>query len=388
MSTNTNSKKAGEAREATASNAIHIQGNSAYKKGKWVDAIGHYTTASVLAPQDPAPLLNRAQAYLKIEKWQDAERDCSRVLGLAGQKGNVKALYRRALARKELKSYKDAKSDLEVLLKTEPTNAAAKEELVDIKRLIKNEANAPNPNKSPKDISSFGELSSKRTNSTASSLPARDRAQGVKVPIKIVPKFTTRPAMSQDSDAAATQPPVKSVSSQPDQSPKSQGVQASSTSPAASGSTFSSHKTKRDAKSSFTASPTIAAASSSIKAPVENQESGRASSGVKPPSSGLELVDRLQDLAEQGDARWQLLQSVTPQKMAALVGGILEPDHLALIYSAMSHCMLKGITREERESIASYMRALRSIPRWQMTEALLLPEERKAGEDLWKLCNT
>ncbi|KAJ9106122.1 hypothetical protein QFC21_001264 [Naganishia friedmannii] len=284
--------------------------------------------------------------------------------------------------------------DLEVLLKAEPANAAAKEELVETKRLLKDEANAPNPKKSPKDMASFSELSTKKTNATASSLPARDRAQGVKIPIKVVPRFTTRPFISQEPDIETIPSRMNSVGGPSDLSKSARNAHTSTAAvadtpvPADSGSAFSSHKVSRGAKSSFACSSTIAAPSSIGKALVGNEESGRMLSGVKPPSSGLELVDRLQDLAEEGESRWQLLQSITPQKMAALVGGILEPDHLALIYSAMAHRTRTGISREEKDSILSYLRALRSIPRWKMTEALLLPDERKTGEDLWKFCNT
>jgi hypothetical protein len=88
-------------------------------------------------------------------RWQDCERDCTKVLGLTGQAENVKALYRRALARKERKLFEEARNgtisarhwmldidngcikDLEVLLKVEPANAAAKEELSDVKKAIK-----------------------------------------------------------------------------------------------------------------------------------------------------------------------------------------------------------------------------------------------------------
>lgn len=69
-------------------------------------------------PDDPLAFCNRAQAYLKLDKWvlvylhssrsrwQDAERDCTTALEL--QKSNIKALYRRALARKGMKRYDEA----------------------------------------------------------------------------------------------------------------------------------------------------------------------------------------------------------------------------------------------------------------------------------------
>lgn len=77
-------------------------------------------------------------------RYADAERDCSHALSIQG--GNVKALYRRALARKGLEQYeraiageRDVRSklivDLKELLKVEVGNAAALEELEEVETL-------------------------------------------------------------------------------------------------------------------------------------------------------------------------------------------------------------------------------------------------------------
>lgn len=82
------------------------------------------------------------------------------------------------------------------------------------------------------------------------------------------------------------------------------------------------------------------------------------------------------------------LQTVNPQRLTTLLGGILEPDHLALIYDTLArHQQRSKGSTEEIEKIKLYMQALRRIPRWQMTETLLLPNERKMGEEVWNSCN-
>lgn len=97
------------------------QGNTAFKAGDYPTAIGHYTTAFIADKSDFTFPLNRAAAYLKLNKsvrfslrcfpfwplWidrfddgcrnEDAERDCTTVLRM--NPGNVKALFRRAQAR-------------------------------------------------------------------------------------------------------------------------------------------------------------------------------------------------------------------------------------------------------------------------------------------------
>lgn len=116
--------------------------------------------------------------------------------------------------------------------------------------------------------------------------------------------------------------PVNSIGGPSDLSKSARNAQTSTTAvndtlvPTESGSTFSHHKASRGDETSFTASATIAATSSSPKTPVRDQESGRMSSGIRPPSSGLELVDRLQDLEEDGDARWHLIQVSALKRVA------------------------------------------------------------------------
>lgn len=53
-----------------------------------------------------------------------AESDCTEAIKLNSQ--YVKAFYRRATARVELKRYEDAKKDLETVLEFEPSNKEAK----------------------------------------------------------------------------------------------------------------------------------------------------------------------------------------------------------------------------------------------------------------------
>lgn len=156
------------------------------------------------------------------------------------------------------------------------------------------------PKKAPQDISSFTELTTKRTGASTSSLPARDRSSSsaVKVPIKVVPRFTTRPAsVVVETMNGAELSNVEIRKEEP---------RVTGSSSKASPSAFASSKATRSAKSSYTndaATPapprptTIPSDTGSFTLPV-----------VRPPSSGLELVDRLEGLAGDDDQRWRLLE--------------------------------------------------------------------------------
>ena len=45
------------------------QGNSAFKANDFSGAIGHYSAATVADPTNPTYPINRAAAYLKLEKY-------------------------------------------------------------------------------------------------------------------------------------------------------------------------------------------------------------------------------------------------------------------------------------------------------------------------------
>eukprot|EP00755_Sulcionema_specki_P012344 Sspe_Gene.8342::Locus_2841_Transcript_1_1_Confidence_1.000_Length_1232::g.8342::m.8342 len=62
---------------------------------------------------------NRAECFLKLKKFNEAEADCTAALSEAPE--NIKALYRRALARKELNDFDNAKADIDRALKLAPT---------------------------------------------------------------------------------------------------------------------------------------------------------------------------------------------------------------------------------------------------------------------------
>jgi len=93
-----------------------------FSKGLWVLASGHVSDALGDASwRDSMQAIlhsNRAFAYSKLRRWEDAERDSSSSLTLRPQ--NVKALYRRAVARTELGKVSAALQDVNAALQLHP----------------------------------------------------------------------------------------------------------------------------------------------------------------------------------------------------------------------------------------------------------------------------
>jgi len=79
--------------------------------------------------------LNSAQAWLNLGQHAEAEKVCDEVL--SKQSSNVKALYRRGLARLGKNDAERAKYDLQKVIDLEPGNAAAKRELAKANQKIK-----------------------------------------------------------------------------------------------------------------------------------------------------------------------------------------------------------------------------------------------------------
>ncbi|KAF9289434.1 hypothetical protein BGZ68_009343 [Mortierella alpina] len=110
-----------------AANAEKEKGNDQFKKGQYLKAIEHYSASMKLDPSNPVLPINRAMALLKLERYSEVERDCT--LGLTLDSRNVKALWRRGIARRFLDNLDEAAMDFESALKIDPSNKAVKEEL-------------------------------------------------------------------------------------------------------------------------------------------------------------------------------------------------------------------------------------------------------------------
>ncbi|KAH9625615.1 hypothetical protein KSS87_016091 [Heliosperma pusillum] len=99
------------------------QGNECFKSQNFTKAIECYSKSIDLSP-NTATFANRAMAYLKVNKHQEAEHDCTESLKLDAN--YFKVYGRRAMARKELGNLKGALEDAEFGLKLEPASGEIK----------------------------------------------------------------------------------------------------------------------------------------------------------------------------------------------------------------------------------------------------------------------
>jgi RNA polymerase II-associated protein 3 len=111
--------------------AAKTLGNSCYKAGKYDEAVQHYSTCISVSSRNMVGYTNRAMALLKLDRFSEAEADCTRAI--LYDRTNEKAFYRRAMARKGHDDIDGAVQDLKHLVKIAPSNRIAKAELAKLR---------------------------------------------------------------------------------------------------------------------------------------------------------------------------------------------------------------------------------------------------------------
>ena len=114
------------------------EGNEYFKRGDAEQAIRCYTKGIDVDPHNASAHVlyaNRAQCYIKLRKWDEAEKDAT--VSLQMNRAYSKAFFRRAVARKNLKKYKEARADLETVLALQQGDAEATTELKEVTQLLR-----------------------------------------------------------------------------------------------------------------------------------------------------------------------------------------------------------------------------------------------------------
>ncbi|KAM4612745.1 mitochondrial import receptor subunit TOM34 isoform 2-T2 [Polymixia lowei] len=108
------------------------EGNALVKKGQHQKAIERYSQSLKHNPTEVTTYTNRALCYLSVKQYRAAVRDCDAALLI--DTSNIKALYRRSQAHRELKDITSCVEDLNSLLEVEPKNSAALKLLQEVQK--------------------------------------------------------------------------------------------------------------------------------------------------------------------------------------------------------------------------------------------------------------
>uniref|UniRef100_A0ACD5XYR4 Uncharacterized protein n=1 Tax=Avena sativa TaxID=4498 RepID=A0ACD5XYR4_AVESA len=123
-----NNKARSQANDAKA------EGNKHFGAGEYEEALSQYQIALQIASElesaediCSACHSNRAVCFLKLGKYDETIKECSRALEL--NPSYVKALLRRGEAHEKLEHYDEAIADMEKAIELDPSNAQAKRSL-------------------------------------------------------------------------------------------------------------------------------------------------------------------------------------------------------------------------------------------------------------------
>ncbi|BFI14894.1 RNA polymerase II-associated protein 3 [Marchantia polymorpha subsp. ruderalis] len=122
-------------------------GNEYFKEGKYVRAFECYSRSIALQPTAVA-YANRAMAALKLNRFKEAEEDCTEAISLDDR--YTKAYARRGTARRELQKYLMAVEDFEFAFRLEPENTHLKRQYMEARETYeKRTGNKPSEKKVP-----------------------------------------------------------------------------------------------------------------------------------------------------------------------------------------------------------------------------------------------
>ena len=131
-------------REKQKASFYKEQGNKCLKNGKINDAIIYYTKGIEADPTNALLYSNRAMANLKLEKYDLVVEDCSESIKL--DESYFKSYLRRASAYSNLEQVELSEADLKTVLKLQPDNKEALNELNKLKLVKENRSGIANTN--------------------------------------------------------------------------------------------------------------------------------------------------------------------------------------------------------------------------------------------------
>ncbi|KAG8774408.1 hypothetical protein FRC15_001312 [Serendipita sp. 397] len=333
--------------------AFKLKGNDAFKSGNFAAAVGAYTDAMLADPKDPTLPLNRAAAYLKLNKFQDAERDCSKVL-LFDPK-NIKALFRRGQARAGLGDYTKALVDLDQVLSLEASNQLSKRAEPRI----------------PIDVST--------------TVPRRRRVPIDIVEDEIPASQTSKPEEKPFSPSSNKKPLIEEISPSTNASTLKSFHQVKEERETRKTRIVGGGILKKDGSNAATIFEPRASvhASESTNSHVASEPMlSVAEQPSKSPTNSFEF-QRKWNSTDDIYKKWLILQSLSPNTLPSFFKSSLEPPLLGSILDVILHVVTGGSVASTEA--ASYLKGLGRIPRFDTLILFLSPKEKSSTANLLQL---
>ncbi|CAL1713409.1 unnamed protein product [Somion occarium] len=358
------------------------KGNTAFKAGDYPTAIGHYSAAIVADAQNPTLPLNRAAAYLKLGKNEDAERDCSRVIGL--NQNNVKAWFRRAQARAALEKYGEALTDLKQASKLDPINQDVNRKIVKTEELLKKKdaqlreksarrtalSQAAVPNPPPHPARRRVPITIVEPESSSSKTPVAAPASAVSTADDFLKPVSSRPLTSQPSSSVETTP--KMLAPKP-------AIPAAASPPLAA----REPKAQPTSHSPPPIAPLPKVGGGIFRPSGKHTIFGKNRDDKASTPTTLVTFMKIWDAFQLPEQRWAFIQQIAPASLPAIFKSSLEPSTLVSILQTFNAVIKHSSTPEDATLIKEYMTNLARVPRWSTIVLFLGADEKKLIAGIW-----
>ncbi|XP_049330178.1 RNA polymerase II-associated protein 3 [Astyanax mexicanus] len=354
------------------------RGNAYFKEGKYEAAVESYTKGMEADATNALLAANRAMAYLKLERYAEAEEDCSKAIALDST--YLKAFARRGTARAALGHLTEAKEDFEQVLRLEPGNKQAMNELKKLnmemtssglqpaegtQRRTVQPVNKPEHLRSTKPMKRM-EIEEVGGELTAVMQPQRSTAAGNSSKPGPVPSVTasfSERVMQGEASPLSCSPSAKilkiELSDTPSQPPAKDSEGDSLRKQTAL------HKDKKAMEQTSSLSST----------------SVQSESIPPPPTNGFQLEADLRKIGDHLEVSYRYLKQIHPEAYEKIFQNSLEPDILNKILKVLQCFYIKN---EEPSIILAVLKSLSKVRRFEMTVMFMSSAEKKVIQELFE----
>ncbi|XP_009767310.1 uncharacterized protein [Nicotiana sylvestris] len=327
-------------------------GNEFFKQKKFKEAIDCYSRSIALSPTAVA-YANRAMAYLKLKRFQEAENDCTEALNLDDR--YIKAYSRRSTARKELGKLKESIEDAEFASRLEPQNQEIKKQYGEVKALYEKEILKRVSGATG--VSAQGAQNTGKTNKTGPVIQSVGSSQKVAEVRKI-------PAKESSRDVPGTAMEVEDTHMQIN----SKGSDASATVPTLNPAKRPHKNSKQELKESV--QELAARAASLAKA--------EAAKNIAPPNSAYQFEVSWRGLSGDRDLQTHLLKVTSPSMLPQIFKNALSAPMLMDIVRCVATFSI-----EDMDLAIRYLENLTKVPRFDMIIMCLSSTDKAELVKIW-----
>lgn len=334
------------------------RGNAYFKEGKYEAAIECYSRGMEADSMNVLLPANRAMAFLKLEKFKEAEEDCTKAISLDNTYS--KAFARRATARVSLGKLEEAKTDFQAVLKLEPGNKQALNELQKLQD-VSNSLLRTSDSSQRRTIQPIDKPPHLRSTKPLRRIDIKEVSGKVSVPATESESTSQEVVRKADADRSP-------LSTSP--SPKMIKIEEIAD--------VSSHSSDQVPPPRQTVQPSQEESSHFLES--STKPSSTATDIPPPPTNSFQLEADLRKIGPQPELIYRYLKQIKPEMYSKMFHNSLEPDILSQILKTLHGFYIEN---EPPVVILEILRNLASVRRFDMAVMFMSSSEKKVLKEVF-----